>query len=113
MIMFSWLYKYYSESRSIMTSLGDKGGGGQGSFVSFSEEKETQDHVSPFSFALSASSFPSLPPTSPSPPALPSRIRIPSQSCLPDLQYRKSEIRNSVSLTPSIEWEICYACNSH
>ena len=32
-----------------------------------------------------------------------------SDSCLPDLQYRKNEISNSSTLPNSIEWEISYS----
>ena len=63
MFMFSCLYKYYPGSRSIMASRRDKGGGVQGFFVSFSEEKETNNHTASFFFAPSTSQFPSFPPS--------------------------------------------------
>ena len=71
--MFSCLYNY-SGSGSIMTSPGDRRGGGQGSFVSFSKEKETKDRAASLSFTSSASPFPSFHPTPPSPSYSPPRI---------------------------------------
>ena len=72
--MFSCLYNY-SRSRSTMRHhpLRDRERekGGQGSFVSFSEEKETKDSAAFFSFAPSVPPFPSFPPTPPSPSCSP------------------------------------------
>ena len=48
----------------------DRGGRGQGSFVTFSKKKDMKDLVTSFSFASSASRFLSFPP--PPPPPLPS-----------------------------------------
>ena len=45
---------------------GQEEGGGQGSFVSFSEEKETKEQAASFSFVSSASPIPSFRPTPPS-----------------------------------------------
>ena len=53
------------------SSQGEEEGRGQGSSVSFSEEKETKDHAASFSFALSASPIPLIPPTPPTPSCSP------------------------------------------
>ena len=54
---------------------GEEGGGGQGSFVSFSKEKETKEYAASFSLASSVLPIPSFPPTPPSPSCSP-RARI-------------------------------------
>ena len=60
----------------MMPSPRDRGGEGQGSFVSFSEEKKTEDRAASFSFTSSTSPFPSFPPNPPSPSCSPPRIRV-------------------------------------
>ena len=57
------------------SSLGEEEGEGQGSFVSFSEEKGTKDHTASFSFASSAPPIPLFPPTPPPPSLFPSGSR--------------------------------------
>ena len=42
-----------------------------------------------------------------------SRAKETSESCFPDLQYTKIEMRNSAIYSITIDREFCYACNSH
>ena len=65
----------YSGSGSITAYPRDRRGGGHGSFVSFSEQKETKDRATSFSSASSAYPFPLFPPTLPSPSCSPPGIR--------------------------------------